>query len=127
MTVIRVRKVIFLKLGSVVKARRIELNMSQRDLAKAIDASNSTISRIESDDGIIPTNDTLRKLSKNLSLDYNWLLALAGQIEDSPEIRQLYRMAKFMSKDQKKRMVEIFKQSFPEAFENIVDDRGNAI
>ena len=80
-------------LGSFISHRRKELNISQRELAKKVKISNSTISRIENDDNITPDNETLRRIAGVLRCDYNYLLALNKQIDDQPEIRMIQRAA----------------------------------
>ena len=47
-------------LGSVISRVRTERGMTQRELAKKVEVSNSTISRIEKDDGIHPDPPTLK-------------------------------------------------------------------
>ena len=46
-------------LGKVISKRREELGISQRELAKKVKISNSTVSRIENDDKITPDNKLL--------------------------------------------------------------------
>jgi len=109
-------------LGSVIAARRAELNMSQRELAKAIKVSNSTVARIERGDAITPDNNTLRAMATALRLDYNYLLALNKQIDDEPEIRMIQRAAQQMSQDDKERMMKILRLTFEDAFNNAGGD-----
>ena len=45
-------------------------------MARAVGISDLTVSRIESDDGITPDNNTLRKIAEYLKIDYNSLLTL---------------------------------------------------
>ena len=63
-------------LGKYISEKRNAEGLSQRELAKDIHISHSTISRIEKDDGISPDNATLKAISERLGLDYNYLLAL---------------------------------------------------
>jgi len=112
-------------LGQVISARRQELERTQREMARAVEISNSTVSRIESDDGITPDNNTLRKIADYLRLDYNYLLALNKQIDDEPEIRMIQRAAKNMSYEQKENMMKILKAAFGDAFSNAGGDKKN--
>jgi transcriptional regulator with XRE-family HTH domain len=104
-------------LGKYIAQKRQAKNLSQRELAKDIQISHSTISRIEKDDGISPDNATLKALAKRLDLDYNYLLALNKAIDDEPEIRVIQRAAKKMDDTQKKKMLNILKASFDDLFE----------
>ncbi len=103
-------------LGSFISHRRKELNISQRELAKKVKISNSTISRIENDDNITPDNETLKRIAGVLRCDYNYLLALNKQIDDQPEIRMIQRAAKKMSPDRLKDMMTVLQASFREEF-----------
>lgn len=109
-------------LGTYISHRRQMLDISQRELAKAVKVSNSTISRIENDDKIVPDNDTLKRLSESLKCDYNYLLALNKQIDDEPEIRMIQRAARKMEPEQVQEMMRILKDSFKEEFEQAGDD-----
>lgn len=109
-------------LGEVISSRRKELNYSQREMARAVKISNSTVSRIENDDDITPDNATLRAIAEFLKLDYNYLLALNKQIENEPEIRIIQRAAKQMDSDQKEEMVNLLKEHFEKAFKNAEED-----
>lgn len=103
-------------LGKVIEARRIELGLTQRELARGVKRSNSTISRIESDNGLVPDNETLRAIAEFLKMDYNYLLALNKQIDDQPEIRMIQRAAKNMDQEQLDKMMDILNKQFKEAF-----------
>jgi hypothetical protein len=61
-------------------------------------------------------------MAKRLDLDYNYLLALNGAIDDEPEIRAIQRAAKKMTAHQKKQMINILKAAFEGLFEE--DDDG---
>lgn len=111
-------------LGAVIARRRQEKGLSQRDLALAVKVSNSTIARIERGDSIVPSNDTLRAIAKTLNVDYNYLLALCSQIDDEPEIRMIQRAARRMDEKDKKRMVDILRLTFEEAFSGTDHDEG---
>ncbi|MDD6069424.1 MAG: helix-turn-helix transcriptional regulator [Clostridiales bacterium] len=110
-------------LGEVIKSRREELGITQRELARGVKISNATVSRIESDDKITPDNDTLRAIADFLKLDYNYLLALNKQIDDEPEIRMIQRAAKNMSPEEKEKMMALLKLSFEDAFKNAGTDK----
>ena len=105
-------------LGKYIREARERIpGLSQRRLALDIKISHSTISRIENDDGITPDNSSLRAIAKRLNLDYNYLLALNGAIDDEPEIRMIQRAAKKMDPKEKEKMVKILKGHFTKLFE----------
>ena len=110
-------------LGKVIETRRVELGLSQRDLAKSIKRSNSTVSRIESDNSLVPDNTTLRAIADVLKMDYNYLLAINKQIDDEPEIRVIQRATKNMTKKQLNEMMSILKKQFKEAFSSAGKDK----
>lgn len=103
-------------LGSVISRVRTERGMTQRELAKKVEVSNSTISRIEKDDGIHPDPPTLKAIADVLSIDYNYLLALNGQIDDDADIRMIQRGAKNLSPEQRKKMMNMLNMMFDDVF-----------
>lgn len=104
------------ELGKVISRKRLQMGVSQRELAKAVNVSNSTIARIERGDPIVPDNKTLRAIAKILGLDYNYLLALNNQIDDDPDIRAIQRAVHYMTIEERNRMVQLLRLSFPKAF-----------
>jgi transcriptional regulator with XRE-family HTH domain len=111
-------------LGKVIAARREELGITQRELARGIKRSNSTISRIESpENDLVPDNETVRAIADFLKLDYNYLLALNKQIDDEPEIRMIQRAAKNMNQEQLEDMMAILKKEFKDAFDKAGADK----
>lgn len=64
---------------NMIKNRRIELNMSQRELAKLTGINNSTLSRYENFEREFPIND-LSKFAKALNLDVNYLLGITDKV-----------------------------------------------
>lgn len=109
-------------LGKIIEARRTEFGLTQRDLAKKVKVSNSTISRLEKGDGITPDPSTLKAVAEVLDIDYNYLLALNKTIDDEPEIRIIQRAAHHMSADDKQKMVRALKGFFQEAFDDAEGD-----
>ena len=103
-------------LGSVVASARNAKGITQRELARQVKVSNSTISRIESDDGIQPDPKTLQTIARALDLDYNYLLALNGQLEDQPEVRMIQRAARKMSQADLNKMMNVLNTAFDQAF-----------
>lgn len=71
--------------GSYIKERRIERNMSQRELAVASGISNAEISRIESGLRKQPSGDILKNIAAALHIPAQNLFEAAGYIEKTPE------------------------------------------
>lgn len=109
-------------LGQVIAQRRQEMDMTQRELARNVGISNSTVSRIEGTEEFTPDTKTLRAIANVLHIDYNYLLALSGQVADEPEIRMIQRAARNMSDDDKKKMMNALEAFFSDAFKNAGDD-----
>ena len=84
-------------LGQFVSRRRAALGLSQRELARQVHVSNSTIFRIENENNYTFSPNILRAVAKALHCDFNYLLSLNKQIDDEPEIRMIQRAAKKMS------------------------------
>jgi transcriptional regulator with XRE-family HTH domain len=61
------------KLGKRIKLARIELEMTQEDLAKAIKAAQKSISRYETG-ASLPTLETLEKMAKVLKKPFSYFL-----------------------------------------------------
>ena len=105
-------------LGQVLTERRKQLNISQRMLAKATGIANSTISRIEMGLILHPDAPTMRLLAKHLSMDYNYILALAGYVNDDPEERMIQRVLAYMPKAKKEEIISYLSSNYPEYFTN---------
>ena len=103
-------------LGSVVHNEREATHLTQKELARMIKVSGSTISRIESDDGIHPDAPTLKAISDVLNVDYNYLLTLNGQIADDPDIRMLQGGSKNLSPEDRRKMVKTLNAMFDDLF-----------
>ncbi len=109
-------------LGELIKSRREELSMTQRDLAKMTGANNATISRIESGDIIKPDSSILYELSESLKLDYLFLLNLAGYIKIDEELRQIIRLYEHSSKEDKKKMFDVLQKEFDFKMDYYISD-----
>lgn len=64
--------------GKIIAKAREEKGLSQRELAKIANVSNTEISRIESGEREIPNPKTLRKISQHIGVNYNDLMYAAG-------------------------------------------------
>ena len=85
------------RLGQLIRARREQIGMSGRQLAKAIDVPNSTVVRIERGEVAAPTPDKLARLAEALELNLADVYALADYaVPDElpsfqPYLRSKYR------------------------------------
>lgn len=81
-TVDLLRKEVYrLALGKRIKERRIELNLTLRELAKKADADFTYLSKIENDKtDHPPSEDLLRRIGKHLNIDPDELVVLSGQV-----------------------------------------------
>ena len=73
---------------NMIKDRRVELNMSQRELAKLTNLNNSTLSRYENFEREFPIND-LPKFAKALNLDVNYLLGVEDKNSDDVDLSKI--------------------------------------
>lgn len=67
---------------NMIRDRRKELNMSQRELARLTGINNSTLSRYENFEREFPIND-LPKFAKALKLNLNYLLGIEEKKEEN--------------------------------------------
>lgn len=65
----------------IIKNNRKKLNLSQRELAKRVGISNSTLSRYEKEEREFPIND-IGKFAKALNLELNYLLGIIDTEEN---------------------------------------------
>ncbi len=71
----------------IIKERRLELKLTQKQLAQKAGVFNSIICRIEGGYGV-PNAETLRKLAKPLGLDAKMLIRLAEEERKEKCIRR---------------------------------------
>jgi transcriptional regulator with XRE-family HTH domain len=67
-----------MRLGETIRTRRIELDLSLREVAKRVKCSPPHLSDIELDRRI-PSERLMRSIGNALGLEFSWLEALAGQ------------------------------------------------
>ena len=109
-------------LGAVIKKQREALGINQRDLAKAVNINNSTISRIENNPQIVADPKTLKAIANKLKLDYNYLLSLNQTIDDQKEIRIIARASKKMEPVDREKMLSVLRREFEDAFKDTDSD-----
>ena len=110
------------RLGAVIAAKRKMLGLSQRQLAEQSGLNNATICKLEKDPSLDPDIRTIQLLAKALGLDYAYLLTLNETIEDDPDLRIIARARSNMSPEEQKRMMEILRSNFADAFANAESD-----
>lgn len=103
-------------LGKIISEQRIRLGYSQRQLAKDINVSNSTISRIENNDNIVPCSKTLKALANCLDLDYYYLLTITDLIDDDPTLRKFQNFYNLLTDAEKRDLQILLFDNFPKAY-----------
>ena len=83
--------------NALIKMRRLELNMTMKDLANKVGVSEGTISRWESGDIANMKRDKIAALAKALEVPpavlMNWEEYDAERIKKNKEVKQLYDLA----------------------------------
>ncbi|OLP64763.1 hypothetical protein BACPU_23530 [Bacillus pumilus] len=68
-------------LGEVIRQRRLSMNLTLDQLATLIDSSKSYLSKLENDHFEKPKPSTLRKVAKQLNMNYNDLLLHTSYVD----------------------------------------------
>lgn len=68
-------------LGEVIRQRRLSMNLTLDQLATLIDSSKSYLSKLENDLIEKPKPSTLRKVAKQLDMNYNDLLLHTSYVD----------------------------------------------
>jgi transcriptional regulator with XRE-family HTH domain len=71
-------------LGEVLRSKRVETDVSLRDLAKRLGLAPSYLSDIENDRRV-PSEDVLQRIAAELNLKFDDLMARAGRFGDDAE------------------------------------------
>ena len=83
--------------NALIKMRRLELNMTMKELANKVGVSEGTISRWESGDIANMKRDKIAALAKALEVPpavlMNWEEYDAERIKKNKEVKQLYDLA----------------------------------
>lgn len=99
-----------------IRERRKQLNMSQEDLAAAINTSQGQVSRYEKGDND-PTSEVLLQIARALNTSTDWLLGLTqypepqvlGQADLNDTERQIIQTLRSKTLEQQQRIVEIIR------------------
>jgi transcriptional regulator with XRE-family HTH domain len=68
-------------LGDIIREKRVELDLSLRELSKKLDLTPSYLSDIENDRRV-PAEEALGQIASVLKLDFDLLMARAGRFGD---------------------------------------------
>jgi transcriptional regulator with XRE-family HTH domain len=71
-------------LGEIIREARLAKDKSLREQAKLLEITPSYLSDIENDRRV-PSEDVLRKITNQLDLDFDHLMALAGRFGDDAD------------------------------------------
>lgn len=100
------------ELGRFIRARRTELGLGLRELARMIKKSAPFLAELELDNDPAPASEeTLRRLAQVLKVDPDQLFALANRlpealIPETPLEVALYRKVKDMSPSEQRRWLD---------------------
>lgn len=105
-------------LGDIVRNRRIELNMSQRELSTKVGISHSTLSRLENHPDAFADTRTLVALSQALGIDLTSMVAAKhGVTGEQENISLIARARSKMPLEDQQRMMEMLRREFEEYFD----------
>lgn len=110
-------------LGNRIAELRRKRNMTQSDLAEKLEKSTSSIAMWEVGKRD-PDSEMITKIANIFDVSTDYLLGLTDDVgikqssdqSTEPEIRAIQRAAKNMSKTDKKKMLNMIKAAFEEAF-----------
>lgn len=71
-------------LGETIREKRLQVDISLRELAKRLDITPSYLSDIENDRRV-PAEEVLKDIAKALELSYDVLMGLAGRFGETVE------------------------------------------
>ena len=91
------------RLAHIIRTRRIEMGMSQEQLAKKIDKTTSFVGQVERGE-CLPKLETLQALISNLGIDANLLFAKDPITKDS--LTELYDLAMHMDENKRALLIE---------------------
>jgi HTH-type transcriptional regulator, competence development regulator len=104
------------ELGDFVRARRAELGLTLRELARRIDKSPAYLVALEkTEEAPGASEETLRRVAEELDLDQDLLLALAGKTPDDAKPRTpletaIYRLVRDLSEEDQRGLYESLRQ-----------------
>lgn len=99
------------RLGLRIREERLKINLTQEQLAEAIDISNSYMGQIERGERSV-TLDTLLRLTNKLSITVDYLLQDYIDISDENFINQLKQIVYGRDAKQKQMVLDVLKVMF---------------
>lgn len=106
-----------ISLGELIRRRRKQLGMTQRDLGEKIHMSHSTLSRLETTPGAFADTKTLVALSQALDLDLTGMLAKNHYIPDGESLSTIARARGKMPQSERDRMMQLLRTEFVDYFD----------
>jgi transcriptional regulator with XRE-family HTH domain len=104
-----------LMLGDKIKQLRLELNLTQEELAKKVGITTASIGMYETNSRK-PSYDVLKKIANYFKVSHDYLLEEDHTQIDEPEVRAIQRAAKNMTPQDRKKMLKIIQATFEDAF-----------
>lgn len=108
------------KIGNLIKQKREEKNISQRELARRINIDNATISKIENGNIEKPSLEVIFKISKELNISIYKLM----KYSDYKDIERLVYISKFDEIYQNELLQDINKNILKNII-SVIDDRAS--
>ena len=109
-------------LGDILMNKRLQLGMSYRELGEESGVGYTEIMRMEQNTISRVDPGKLTALADALLLDRQFLLSLIGGGIEDKDIRIISRAAGKMNKIQRRQMLKMLRESFPDAFRNTLSD-----
>lgn len=103
-------------MGKRIRSERRKMGLSQDALAEKLDMNRANISNYESG-RTIPPGNILVDLANIFEVETDYLLGRQCGDNSGPEIRAIQRAAKKMSEKERKKMLNMLKIAFDEAFD----------
>ncbi len=109
-------------LGQVVHRKRLQLGVSLRGLAKAVNTDQVSILRIERDQFNKVDPAIIKDLADVLHMDRLFMLSLKGSGVEDKDVRIFARAIAKMKRKERASMMKMLREEFPEAFAHTRSD-----
>ena len=109
-------------LGQVVHRKRLQLGVSLRGLAKAVNTDQVSILRIERDKFNKVDPAIIKDLADVLHMDRLFMLSLKGSGVEDKDVRIFARAIAKMKRKERASMMKMLREEFPEAFAHTRSD-----
>jgi len=112
-------------LGERIRSCRIQAKLSQDGLATILGMKRTNIANYEAG-RVIPPGNVLVELAETFAVTTDYLLGITddpiSNVEIDDDIREIQRAARRMNNKDRKKMLDIIKLTFDEAFDDEDDD-----